>query len=81
MTSELEAIVFATLIFMAFVFYIANRPQKNDYYEPPQPEPLTPPKVVQQTADPILALDWMLANSIIDTREYNQLVVKCLPFL
>lgn len=34
-----------------------------------------------QSAEVIDSLNWMLSNSIITPQQYNEIMVKCLPFL
>jgi hypothetical protein len=48
----------------------------------PQPQQKKGEKPAKTTPDDLMmCLDFMLAHNIIDTKEYNQLIVKAMPYL
>jgi hypothetical protein len=84
MTEELQALALFGLTFITLIFFIATMRKNGDDVEaenePTTRQKPTPPRK-QQTDDILCALNWLLMHNIIDNKQYNELIVKCLPFL
>jgi hypothetical protein len=88
MTTELQFILGITLFFILGVFSIAKdkeiklAEQKQHEQElKKKSAPVTKSSTKTQGAEIIDTLDWMLANNIIDTKEYTRLMGKCLQYM
>jgi hypothetical protein len=69
------ALLFIVLLTLVGVMIkLIPQPQSNKGEKTTKPTKTTPD-------DLLLCLDFMLAHNIIDTKEYNQLVVKAMPYL
>lgn len=80
----LTVIALALLGFLAIIFVTTmERKQKEKEhemkYQNTVPSKKLPKK--QQNDEIIDTLNFMLQNGIIDTKEYNTLMVKCLPYM
>lgn len=80
----LVIIFFSLLGFIAIVYVTASeRKQKEKELEMKYQNTVPTKKIPKkQKNDEIIdTLNFMLAHNIIDTKEYNTLMVKCLPFM
>jgi hypothetical protein len=97
MTEELQFIVTITIVFLAFIFWVSNRPRKSlpnssrildtldliaeDIQQLKNNKTKTTSKGKTKSNEIIDTLDWMLAHSIITPEEYTKLMGKCLQYM
>lgn len=80
MPINLMFIYVTTILFIAFVFTLSSI-VKMKQKTPPKSESKTKQKKSARSDEVIDTLDWMLVNGIIDHKEYNKLMGKCLQYL
>lgn len=76
MTMQLQVLAMYTLLFILAVFTISSITRIK-----PKEKPKKEKKRNAKSDEVIDTLDWMLVNGIIDHKEYNRLMGKCLQFL
>lgn len=73
---DIVGLAFFLLTFLIIVYLIGRIKNRNKQNNDVTDTPTTKPK-----SDEIIdSLDWMLSMGIIDTNEYNRIMVKCLSY-
>lgn len=78
MPFELVAIYVIVATAIVLIFTVTMLSKKTKQKTTPKASPV---KCKEQHEEFVDTLNWMLLHNIIDTREYNNLMVKALPFL